>query len=1016
MLILAWHRLGHGLIVDTSQGAKLEVRRRLTSVTCAIVLRRFFNRRGRMIRFRAFGAADLRDTDGNELRTVLARPGQLALLAYLATARPRGFHRRDTIIGLFWPETGQEQARNALRQAVHRLRHEFGSDAILSRGAEELAVNGKELSTDVGAFEDALAAGRVAEALGHYRGDLLPGFFLSDTPGFEQWLEAERAYLRLRASSAAWELSEAGAASGQLSMANHWARWAHALNPDDEADLRRLIDVLVRAGDHSGAVRAFEDFSERVFREYEIEPARATRALVEPLRARTTTPPPRATVGERRTEFPPYTPLVTAPATVAETTDIAATVTLAPKRGWQRIVAVAAVAASTLVLSAVAWRSARTITPLREAIAVFPFSIRGSADLAYLSEGMVDLLSAKLDGAVGLRSIDPRAVLSAVRASDSMDREQPEAVAGISRRLAAGAFVVGDVVQLAGRVNLSAAIYNVGDVSQPIAKVSVEGDVTALPQLVDQLAGQLLAAGTNGRDTSFARLAALTTPSLPALTAFLEGEREFRAGHAEAARESFRAALRSDSTFALAYLRLATTRGWSFVTTVDSRALIRTARRYSSRLTPLARELLEGYDAYYSSNATRAHDIFANLTQTYPDRVEAWFMLAETQTHLEPFLGHSPAEARPAFERVLYLDADNPHALVHLARLSASEQRSDEVRALVARYFAAYPKGDRALEMRALRAFSTHDAREYSAVLAEAGRAATVDGYASITAALAYTEDIEAAARIASSVAEYGNQGPGPADLVFSMLPLPALARGRLARGVVTPGKDLFAPAWPAELRALLAVAVPVALPIANMKALIDTIASSAANPPTSLEVFAFDSVLRPQIRTYLVGILSAKLGDRRAIDSSLSILSELSHRLQDSGAASDLSHLIRAEDARKNHRPADALREVEQFRLDPGNSLSYGFRPALSHARFLRAEILYDLGRNQEALRWYSSLSEAYESLYLPLVHFRKGEIFFRLGDKAGARTEFGRFLKLWKDCDPELKPLTDTASVALR
>ena len=968
-----------------------------------------------MIRFRAFGAADLQGHDGNELRAVLSRPGQLALLAYLALARPRGFHRRDTLIGLFWAETGQDHARNALRQAVHRLRHELGSDAILSRGAEELAVNSKDFWTDVWAFEDALTAGKAAEALGYYRGDLLPGFFLSDTPGFEQWLEAERAQLRDRAARAAWDLSQAEAAGGQLSMASHWARWANALNPDDEADLRRLIGVLVRAGDHSGAIRVFEEFSERVSREYEIEPSKATRALVEPLRVHGTTPLPLVTVRKPRIEFPPYTPVVTTPATVAETKDIASAVALAPKRNWRRITAVAAIAASTLALSAVAWRSARTTSPLREAIAVFPFSIRGSANLAYLREGMVDLLSAKLDGVVGLRSVDPRAVLSAVRASDSLDRAQPEAVAGISRRLAAGAFVIGDVVQLAGRVNLSAAIYDVGDISHPITKVSVEGDVIALPQLVDQLAGRLLAAGTKGRDTSFARLAALTTPSLPALTAFLDGERQFRAGHTEAARDAFRAALRADSTFALAYLRLATTRGWSFVTTVDAPGLIRTARRYSSRLTPLARELMEGYDAYYRGNATRAHEIFANLTQTYPDRVEAWFMLAETQTHLEPFLGHSPAEARPAFERVLYLDADNPHALVHLARLAASEQKIDEVRALVGRYFAAYPKGDRAMEMRALRAFSTRDGNERAAVLGDA-RAGTLDWYATISAALAYTDDVEAAASIASIAAERGTLSPGPSDLVFSMLPLPALAGGRLTRGVPTPGRDLFDRTWPAKLRALLTVAAPVALPIANMKALIDTIASSETHHLTSLEVFAFDSILHPQIRTYLVGVLSAKLDDRRAVDSSLAVLSGLSRRSQDSGVAADLSHLIRAEDARRNHRQAEALREVEQFRLDPSNSLSRGFRPAFAHARFLRAEILYDLRRDQEALRWYSSLSEAYESMYLPLVHFRKGEIFLRRGDKAGAAVEFHRFLNLWKDCDVELKPLTDSASGALR
>lgn len=968
-----------------------------------------------MIRFRAFGAADLQGHDGNELRALLSRPGQLALLAYLAVARPRGFHRRDTLIGLFWAEVGQDHARNALRQAVHRLRHELGSDAILSRGAEELAVNSKDFWTDVGAFEDALAAGKVAEALGHYRGDLLPGFFLSDTPGFEQWLEAERAQLRDRAARAAWDLSQAEAAGGQLSMASHWARWAYALNPDDEADLRRLIDALVRAGDHSGAIRAFEEFSERVSREYEIEPSKATRALVEPLRVHGTTPLPLVTVRARRTEFPPYTPLVTAPATVAETRDIAAAVALAPKRNWRRITAVAAIAASTLVLSAVAWRSARTTSPLREAIAVFPFSIRGSANLAYLREGMVDLLSAKLDGVVGLRSVDPRAVLSAVRASDSLDRARPEAVAGISRRLAAGAFVVGDVVQLAGRVNLSAAIYDVGDISHPITKVSVEGDVIALPQLVDQLAGRLLAARTKARDPGIAQLAALTTRSLPALTAYLEGESEFRAGHTDAARDAFRTAIREDSTFALAYVRLATTQGWSATTRIDPIALLATARRFSSRLSPLARQQLEGYDAYYHGEAQTAVEIFSDLTRTYPDRVEAWFMLGETQSHLGLFTGHSPAEARPAFERVLALDPDNPHALVHLARLAAAEQKYDELKTLVARYLATQPEGDRITEMRALRAFSLRDSAATARLLAGSKNVSTLDLYSMYLAATSYTENMEAGNAVVSMFIDREQRIEPAFAIVLSLAPVPMLMQGHLTRGAEVAGMDAFSPGWPAVLRSQLIVDAPVALPIMNLRALRDTIA--AWHPGADEQrFFPFPKNVLPQVRSYLLGILSARLHDRKSVDSAIASLREMMRAGNDSGVSGDLMHLVRAEDERNAHRLREALREVEQFQFSSRHYVSFSFRPAYAHARFLRAEILHELGRDDEASRWYGSLSEQYDAMYLPLVQLRMAQIAERGGNVGAAANHYARFVALWKDADPELRPLVDQATATLQ
>ncbi|PYO78587.1 MAG: hypothetical protein DMD63_06975 [Gemmatimonadetes bacterium] len=260
---------------------------------------------------------------------------------------------------MFWAETGQEQARNALRQAVHRLRHEVGTDVIESRGAEELSVNSKVLWSDVAAFDDALAAGKIADALSHYRGNLLPGFFLSDAPGFEQWLETERGRLRERAASAAWDLSRAESASGQLSMASHWARWAYALNPDDEADLRKLIDVLVRAGDHSSAVRAYEEFAERVSREYEIEPSSATRKLVEPLRAAPGgSTRPQTLVRQTATPFAPYTPYTAAPPpNDVESVEPAAAVLASGKRNWRRLAITGTAAVSILtVLALVGWR------------------------------------------------------------------------------------------------------------------------------------------------------------------------------------------------------------------------------------------------------------------------------------------------------------------------------------------------------------------------------------------------------------------------------------------------------------------------------------------------------------------------------------------------------------------------------------------------------------------------------------------------------------------------------------
>ncbi len=966
-----------------------------------------------MIRFRAFGAADLRDSDGNELRTVLSRPGQLALLTYLAVARPRGFHRRDTIVGMFWPETGQESARNALRQAVHRLRNELGADVVVSRGADELGINSNALSADVVEFEDALAAGKVVEALEQYRGDLLPGFFVSDAPEFDQWLERERARLRERAAGAARDLARQEAKRGEFSTAAHWAWRAYSLKPDDEGELRQLLDLLVRSGDHAGALRTYDEFAERLAREYEIEPSDATRGLVTQLRAAHRAQPDSRPIVHTRGPAS----AIPALAGVAEPISPFTTTNAPPlyRRGWLAVSGVA-VAAFAFAAVMVGWRYTRTAAePSTQAIAIFPFSVRGKPELSYLREGMVDLLSAKLDGVAGLRSIDPRAVIAATRTGDSSLKAQPSAVAQISRQLGAGAFVIGDVVELAGRVNVSGLLYDTRKSSQPVANINVEGDVADLPQLVDQLAGRLLAARTKARDPGIAQLAALTTHSLPALTAYLEGESEFRAGHAEAARDAFRTAIREDSTFALAYFRLATTQGWSAATRIDPIALLATARRFSTRLSPLARQLLEGYDAYYHVEAQTAGEIFSDLTRTYPDRVEAWFMLGETQSHLGLFTGHSPAEARRAFERVLALDPDNPHALVHLARLAGAEQKNDELKALVARYLATQPEGDRITEMRALRAFALRDSSATGALLAASKSVSTLDLYSMYLAATSYTENMEAGNALVRLLIDRQQRIEPGFAVILSLAPVPMLMQGHLTRGAEVAGMDAFNTGWPAVLRSELIVDVPVALPVLNLKALRDTIAGwhPGAN---EAKFFPYATSLLPQVRSYLLGILSARLHDRNSVDSAVASLRALTQTGTDSAVSENLMHLVRAEDERNARHLREALHEVEQFEFSSRHYITFSFRPAYAHARFLRGEILHELGRDDEAARWYGSLSEQYDAMYLPLIHLRMAQISQRAGNVGAAANHYTRFVALWRDSDPELRPVVDQATAALQ
>jgi DNA-binding SARP family transcriptional activator len=192
---------------------------------------------------------------------------------------------------LFWPELDQEHARTALRQALRVLRNALGPELVVTRGDEEIGLDFEELWSDVAAFDHAMDAGQALEALDLYRGPLLPGFFIPDAPDFERWLETERARLQQRASTAAGNLVLERETQGDLTTAVHWARRAAQLAPDDETLTRRLIALLDRQGDRAGALRAYEEFAQRLAAEYEATPAAETRTLIAAVRARETVSP-----------------------------------------------------------------------------------------------------------------------------------------------------------------------------------------------------------------------------------------------------------------------------------------------------------------------------------------------------------------------------------------------------------------------------------------------------------------------------------------------------------------------------------------------------------------------------------------------------------------------------------------------------------------------------------------------------------------------------------------------------
>src|SRR5216683_1756307 len=387
----------------------------------------------RMIEFRLLGTLHLTDAEGREVKSLLTRSRRLALLAYLAAAAPRGLHRRDTLLALFWPELDQEHARAALRQALHVVRSALGTDVVMTRGDEEIGLNGDHLWCDVVAFDEAIAAQQFSEALKLYRGETLDGFFISGAAEFERWLERERARLREAASRAARALVERYEAADDLPAAAEWARRAVWLAPHNEDALRRLVTLLDRLGDRAGAVAAYEEFTKQLAADLETEPAAETKALLAAVRARETAAP----VELASLAFSGGTPVAPAPEPARRR-----------RVSWPAVIA--AVAAGLVFSNGGDWRGRlwpRPVTGRVQSLAVLPL-VNLSADTlrSWYADGLTEALTTDL-GRI-------RSLLVIARGSVTPFRGTSKPLEEIARELHVDAVVEGGVQEAGGVVRV----------------------------------------------------------------------------------------------------------------------------------------------------------------------------------------------------------------------------------------------------------------------------------------------------------------------------------------------------------------------------------------------------------------------------------------------------------------------------------------------------------------------------------------------------------------------------------
>jgi len=217
---------------------------------------------------------------------------RIALLAVLAVARRRPVGR-DRLLGLLWPEHPADAARHTLSENLYVLRKELGDGVFVAVG-DELALAPGVIGTDVAAFEEALEERRLEDAVAAYGGPLLDGFYVSDAPEFERWVDGERDRLARAYAQALEALATAAEGEGRLLDAAEWWRRLASHDPCSSRVALRLAGVLDSAGERAAALRTLIAHAARVRAELEVEPEPAVRALEQRLRAEAAAPPPPA--------------------------------------------------------------------------------------------------------------------------------------------------------------------------------------------------------------------------------------------------------------------------------------------------------------------------------------------------------------------------------------------------------------------------------------------------------------------------------------------------------------------------------------------------------------------------------------------------------------------------------------------------------------------------------------------------------------------------------------------------
>jgi len=644
-------------------------------------------------------------------------------------------------------------------------------------------------------------------------------------------------------------------------------------------------------------------------------------------------------------------------------------------------------------------------------VAVLPFRTNG-AEVEYLAEGMVDLLSAHLDGLPGLRKIDPATVMAVSNRHRDVETDgvpPPGLDVSLAARMGAAYAIGGSATQVGpNTVNLVAQVYDVSTGRPRGPSVEATGALDRPDRLVEQLMVALVRQGGLPVDGAapLTNLASAMTDSPDALRHFLEGEAHYRRGQYGDAITSYQRALEFDEDFARVFYRLGAALGWEEEYGLADEYLER-ARAVAHRL-PRRDSLLVSAPSLFTS--LDRVEYFERFTAEFPDDADGWTELGESVFHRHGGSFLPTNRYVEVFDHAAQLAPHYDETYFHLLGDAFSRLDSARVHALLDRYEEANPEGS-AAEYRLLA-----DLRWG----APAVRAQAIAALDSIEGEL--PDDVWITSAVSKRWTEREERESLPvireARNTAAGMELWRVMQRRAFRGEPDALEPAFRAAYANDSVRAVAAGHVVALHLAGL--------TDSAGIGEARDILGRDPMVWTNfvLNDFWLGALAVAEADWDEASRQAALSESVAQELERIGPERAARFAVE----KRYALYGEALRQFigvmqgDNSRLPAFEAAIAGIPLSSFQAEFPVYHMKYEVGKQliergdlARAERYFRSL-DPYATIHFVPAQYQLGRIYEAMGEPEKARDRYLIVLNWWRDADPYLEPWRTEAEEAVR